>query len=64
MNPPFSAKSWSNGLEHDYGRFEFGRPPEKNGDYAFLLHVQRPREGLFVYSRLQRHAPTDKLLRR
>lgn len=38
-NPPFSVKSWSNGLEHDYGRFEFGRPPEKNGDYAFLLHV-------------------------
>jgi len=39
MNPPFSYKSWSNGLDKDYGRFEFGRPPEKNGDYAFLLHV-------------------------
>jgi type I restriction enzyme M protein len=39
MNPPFSLKSWSNGLEEDHGRFEFGRPPEKNGDYAFLLHV-------------------------
>ena len=39
MNPPFSLKSWSNGLEYDYGRFEFGRPPQKNGDYAFLLHV-------------------------
>jgi type I restriction enzyme M protein len=39
MNPPFSYKSWSNGLENEYGRFEFGRPPEKNGDYAFLLHV-------------------------
>jgi type I restriction enzyme M protein len=39
MNPPFSTKSWSNGLENDYDRFEFGRPPEKNGDYAFLLHV-------------------------
>ena len=39
MNPPFSVKSWSNGLDNDYGRFEFGRPPEKNGDYAFLLHV-------------------------
>lgn len=41
-NPPFSAKSWSNGLdpEHDeYGRFEPGVPPAKNGDYAFLLHV-------------------------
>ena len=39
MNPPFSTKSWSNGLENDFGRFEYGRPPEKNGDYAFLLHV-------------------------
>jgi len=39
MNPPFSVKSWTNGLENEYGRFEMGRPPEKNGDYAFLLHV-------------------------
>jgi type I restriction enzyme M protein len=39
MNPPFSTKSWSSGLELDYSRFEYGRPPEKNGDYAFLLHV-------------------------
>lgn len=38
-NPPFSIKSWSNGLDNEYGRFEYGRPPEKNGDYAFLLHV-------------------------
>jgi type I restriction enzyme M protein len=39
-NPPFSVKSWGNGLEKEYGRFDnFGRPPEKNGDYAFLLHV-------------------------
>lgn len=39
MNPPFSIKSWNNGLEEDYGRFEYGMPPEKNGDYAFLLHA-------------------------
>ena len=39
MNPPFSVKSWSNGLENDYGRFEYGTPPEKSGDYAFLLHA-------------------------
>lgn len=39
MNPPFSQKSWSNGLENDFDRFEYGRPPEKNGDYAFLLHA-------------------------
>jgi type I restriction enzyme M protein len=39
-NPPFSAKSWTNGVENHHGRFEgFGRPPEKNGDYAFLLHI-------------------------
>src|SRR3954468_3146229 len=39
MNPPFSDKAWSNGVEQDYGRFEYGRPPDKNGDYAFLLHI-------------------------
>ncbi len=41
-NPPFSTKAWSNGIDplHDpYGRFEYGIPPEKNGDYAFLLHI-------------------------
>ena len=41
-NPPFSAKAWSSGLNpaHDeYGRFEYGIPPAKNGDYAFLLHL-------------------------
>jgi type I restriction enzyme M protein len=38
-NPPFSQKSWSNGLEEDYGRFEYGTPPPRNGDYAFLLHA-------------------------
>lgn len=39
MNPPFSVKSWSNGLENEYGRFALGKPPPKNGDYAFLLHA-------------------------
>ena len=41
-NPPFSTKSWTSGLnpEHDeYSRFEYGIPPAKNGDYAFLLHL-------------------------
>ncbi|MEV4804800.1 class I SAM-dependent DNA methyltransferase [Nonomuraea sp. NPDC049421] len=39
-NPPFSVKSWTSGLENEYGRFDgYGRPPEKNGDYAFLLHM-------------------------
>ena len=41
-NPPFSTKAWSNGInpaEDEFHRFEFGIPPMKNGDYAFLLHV-------------------------
>lgn len=41
-NPPFSAKAWSSGLNpaHDeYRRFTYGIPPDKNGDYAFLLHL-------------------------
>ena len=42
-NPPFSTKSWSNGIspmDDDFSRFkEYGIPPEKNGDYAFLLHI-------------------------
>ncbi len=41
-NPPFSAKAWTNGLDpvHDrFRRFEYGIPPPKNGDYAFLLHL-------------------------
>ena len=40
-NPPFSDKAWTNGLNpaHDeFRRFEYGIPPAKNGDYAFLLH--------------------------
>jgi len=43
-NPPFSAKSWTNGLDpenDEFGRFEYGIPPAKNGDYAFLLHLIR-----------------------
>ena len=41
-NPPFSAKAWSSGLnpsEDEFKRFEYGVPPAKNGDYAFLLHL-------------------------
>lgn len=41
-NPPFSTKAWSNGFnpaEDDYHRFDYGIPPAKNGDYAFLLHI-------------------------
>jgi len=41
-NPPFSVKSWTTGVNvaaDPYKRFVYGTPPEKNGDYAFLLHI-------------------------
>ncbi|WQX89754.1 type I restriction-modification system subunit M [Helicobacter pylori] len=48
-NPPFSLKNWTDGLNIDpkskqvindrFNRFEDGTPPEKNGDFAFLLHI-------------------------
>ena len=39
-NPPFSMKNWMDGLK-EYGRFDDydEMPPEKNGDYAWLLHI-------------------------
>lgn len=39
-NPPFSLKNWTDGLQ-EFGRFDGydNRPPEKNGDYAWLLHI-------------------------
>ncbi|MDD2475953.1 MAG: type I restriction-modification system subunit M [Dysgonamonadaceae bacterium] len=45
-NPPFSDKRWSAGLslpdDEPYNRFkDFGTPPSKNGDYAYLLHIVR-----------------------
>lgn len=44
VNPPFSDKSWMDGITvpDSYGRYSeavLGLPPEKNGDYAWLLHV-------------------------
>ena len=43
MNPPFSDKDWSDGIkpsEDKFRRFDgYGIPPEKNGDYAWFLHV-------------------------
>ena len=41
-NPPFSDKEWSTGItpsEDAFSRFTLGVPPEKNGDYAYLLHL-------------------------
>ena len=43
-NPPFSDKTWSTGLTPSadtYKRFEWGEPPAKQGDYAYLMHIIR-----------------------
>lgn len=44
-NPPFSDKRWGTGVDtvgDPHGRFQdFGVPPSKNGDYAYLLHIIR-----------------------
>jgi type I restriction enzyme M protein len=43
-NPPFSLKTWSVGLTPEidpWQRFAWGVPPNKQGDYAFLLHIIR-----------------------
>jgi len=44
-NPPFSDKRWSTGinpLKDPFERFKnFGTPPAKQGDYAYLLHIVR-----------------------
>ncbi|AWI10007.1 type I restriction-modification system subunit M [Ereboglobus luteus] len=47
-NPPFSDKAWSTGLTLGesgggdcFQRFAWGVPPQKQGDYAYLLHIIR-----------------------
>ncbi len=44
-NPPFSDKRWSTGIDplnDSHRRFQdFGTPPDKQGDYAYLLHIVR-----------------------
>ena len=44
-NPPFSDKRWSTGLDPEHDPFQrfagFGVPPDKQGDYAYLLHIIR-----------------------
>lgn len=44
-NPPFSDKRWGSGVDaanDPHNRFDsFGVPPDKNGDYAYLLHIIR-----------------------
>ncbi len=41
-NPPFSDKRWTMGVDpanDPFGRFAYGTPPAKQGDYAYLLHI-------------------------
>ena len=42
-NPPFSLSNWSDGFTPSSDLYErflgYGTPPDKNGDYAFLLHI-------------------------
>jgi type I restriction enzyme M protein len=44
-NPPFSDKRWSTGFDPDndpWQRFQqYGVPPGRQGDYAYLLHIIR-----------------------
>lgn len=43
-NPPFSDKRWTMGVEvggDPFERFAYGTPPDKQGDYAYLLHILR-----------------------
>lgn len=43
-NPPFSDKKWTHGVntsQDDWQRFTWGTPPNKQGDYAYLLHIIR-----------------------
>ncbi|HEY9060592.1 MAG TPA: type I restriction-modification system subunit M [Pseudobacteroides sp.] len=44
-NPPFSDKRWGNGVDAEHDEFErfkdYGVPPAKNGDFAYLLHIIR-----------------------
>lgn len=42
-NPPFSLANWMDGFDphnDEHNRFDgYGVPPEKNGDYSWLLHI-------------------------
>jgi type I restriction enzyme M protein len=47
-NPPFSDKTWTTGLtpsKDPFQRFAWGEPPNKKGDYAYLLHIIRSMKG-------------------
>lgn len=41
-NPPYSCSNWMqefDARQDPWNRFEYGIPPAKNGDYAFILHA-------------------------
>jgi len=64
-NPPFSNKNWMNGIvpQNDiHRRFDPGIPPEKNGDYAFLLHIVQDKVGGWTTGRGKGHVDRHILI--
>lgn len=49
-NPPFNLKKWYEpSLEHDARWADYGRPPESNANYAWILHMLsklKPHKGI------------------
>ncbi|RLB72739.1 MAG: SAM-dependent DNA methyltransferase, partial [Deltaproteobacteria bacterium] len=38
-NPPFNMKEWDTGLSDDDPRWQYGRPPSNNANFAWLQHM-------------------------
>jgi type I restriction enzyme M protein len=38
-NPPFNMKEWDTGVKEDDPRWEYGRPPTGNANFAWLQHM-------------------------
>ncbi len=38
-NPPFNMKEWDTGVSDDDPRWQFGRPPSGNANFAWLQHM-------------------------
>ena len=62
-DPPFSLHNWgARELAHDaYNRFDYGLPPARNGDWAFISHIIK---SIKTHGRAAVIVPTGALLRR
>lgn len=38
-NPPFNMKEWDSGIKDDDPRWQYGRPPSGNANFAWLQHM-------------------------